>query len=153
MNRVLSKLLDFIANHFQHLIVKQMVRVGGTLDRCDRRALDARVSADPRKTEFVQGLVRTFLPLRERKIGVLNDLAQFARIDALPLADIKCPALVIHGTTDADVAFSYGEFAARSIPGAEFAPVEFGTHLLWISDEADKLTARRIAFLRAHAPR
>jgi pimeloyl-ACP methyl ester carboxylesterase len=50
------------------------------------------------------------------------------------------------------VRFEHGEFAARSIPQAEFVPVEGATHVLWVARQGEELRQRRIDFLNRHAP-
>ena len=153
MNDLTTGMIDWFAARFPGAIARQMVRLEGTLDRGGARALAAQVAADPAKQQFVRGLLATFSPLTARKRGLLNDLEQFARIDALGLEQIRCPALIIHGTNDAAVNVSHGEFAARAISGAEFIRVEGAPHLLWITQQAAALADRRLEFLRRHAPR
>jgi pimeloyl-ACP methyl ester carboxylesterase len=152
MNGLTVPIFDWLANRFPDTLARQVIRVEGTLDRRSGRALSSQVSADPAKAAFVTGLFQTLNPLSLRRAGLLNDLDQFERIDRLPLDQVKSPALVIHGTHDADVRFDHGEFAARSIRGAEFVPVEGGTHLLWVAKQAEELQARRLMFLRQYAP-
>jgi len=152
MNGLTVPIFDWLANRFPETLARQVIRVQGTLDRRSARAFASEVSADPAKAAFVTGLFQTLNPLRLRKVGLLNDLDQFERIDRLPLDQVECPTLVIHGTHDADVRFEHGEFAARAIRGAEFLPVEGGTHVLWIAKQAGDLRARRLQFLRRHAP-
>jgi pimeloyl-ACP methyl ester carboxylesterase len=152
INGLTVPIFDWLANRFPDTLARQMIRVEGTLDRQSARALSSQVSADPAKAAFVTGLFRTLNPLSLRKAGLLNDLDQFERIDRLPLDRVECPALVIHGTHDGDVRFEHGEFAARSIRGAEFVAVEGGTHVLWVAQQAAELQARRLKFLRRHAP-
>ena len=142
---------DWYADKFRETMARQIIRLQGTLDRDAARAFASEVSADPQKSAFVTGLFQTMNPLKRRKTGLLNDLDQFERI-TLPLDQIKCPALIIHGTHDSDVPFEHGEFAAQSISGAEFLPVESGTHVLWVAKQAEELRTRRIEFLTRHAP-
>ena len=145
-------IFDWLANRFPETFARQVIRLEGTLDPAAARVFSSEVSADPVKSAFVTGLFQTLSPLSLRKAGLLNDLDQFERIDRLPLDEIKCPALVIHGTHDSDVRFEHGEHAARSIRDAEFLPVEGGTHVLWVAKQAEELRNRRIEFLRRHAP-
>jgi pimeloyl-ACP methyl ester carboxylesterase len=152
MNDLTTGMIDWFAARFPNAIARQMVRVEGSLDRGGARALAAQIAADPGKQRFVRGLLGTFSPLTARKRGLLNDLEQFARIEALGLDRIRCPALIIHGTNDAAVNVSHAEFAVRSIPGAEFIRVEGAPHLLWITGRASELAGRRLEFLRQHAP-
>src|SRR5208282_3561757 len=145
-------IFDWFASRFPETLARQIIRPRGMLDREAARAFACEVDADPAKSAFIYGLFQTMNPLRRRKTGLLNDLDQFEQIDRLPLEEIECPALIIHGTHDSDVRFEHGEFAARSIPHAEFVPVEGGTHVLWITRQAEELRTRRIEFLTRHIP-
>ena len=77
-----------------------------------------------------------------------NDIEQFGAIEQLPLAQVRCPTLVVHGAHDGDVRFSHGENSARAIAGAEFHRVEQGWHLLALSDGAEETAQAELAFLR-----
>jgi len=145
-------IFDWFANRFPETLARQIISLQGTHDRIAARELASEVCADPEKAAFVTGLFQTMNPLSLRKTGLLNDLAQFERIDRLPFDQIKCPAMVIHGTHDSDVRFEHGEFAASSIAHAEFVPVEGATHVLWVARQAEELRHRRIDFLNRHAP-
>jgi len=152
MSGLTVPIFDWFANRFPDTLARQIIRLEGTLDRQAARKFSSEVCTDPAKSAFVTGLFQTLKPLSMRKPGLLNDLDQFEQIDELPLDRIHCPALVIHGTHDSDVGFEHGEFAARSIPNAEFVPVEGGTHVLWVAQQAEELRHRRIEFLSRHAP-
>jgi pimeloyl-ACP methyl ester carboxylesterase len=145
-------IFDWFARRFPNALARQIVRVQGTLDRTAARAFASEVGADPARSAFVVGLFRTMNPLSLRKAGLLNDLDQFSQIDRLPLEEIACPSLIIHGTHDSDVRFDHGEHAASRIRHAEFVPVEGGTHVLWIARQADELRKTRLEFLNRHAP-
>jgi len=152
MSGLTVPIFDWFANRFPDALARQIIRLEGTLGREEARAFSSEVSQDPARSAFVTGLFRTLNPLSLRKAGLLNDLEQFERIDRLPLERIRCPALIIHGTHDSDVRFEHGEFAASSIPSAEFVPVAGGTHVLWIARQAEELRNRRLEFLSRHSP-
>ena len=152
INGATVPIFDWFARRFPDTLARQIVRVQGTLDRAAARAFASEVSADPGRSAFVVGLFQTMSPLGLRKAGLLNDLDQFAQIDRLPLEEIGCPALIIHGTHDSDVRFEHGEHAAQRVPNAEFLPVEGGTHVLWIARQAEELRTARIEFLNRYAP-
>ncbi|MGH7815198.1 MAG: alpha/beta fold hydrolase [Candidatus Binataceae bacterium] len=136
----------------RHSAIKMFVAGNGTLDPKAVQRMAEAVAADPERLRILDRLVAAMMPPRHRRAGTKNDMRQFGAIEPMALEGIKCPALVIHGTADADVPFSHGERAARSIPGAEFYPVQGGVHLLWITGEARQICDRKIAFLRQHAP-
>jgi pimeloyl-ACP methyl ester carboxylesterase len=65
-------------------------------------------------------------PYSERKKGNVNDMEEFLKSTHLPLEQIRCPSLIIHGTHDADVKFFDGVY--EHIPGAERYWIEEGDH-------------------------
>lgn len=152
VSAVTVPMLDWFADRFPETMARQIIRLEGKLDRKAARVFASQVATDPFKSAFVAGLFQTLNPLSQRRAGLLNDLAQFAQIESLPLDRITAPTLIMHGTHDSDVGFEHSEFAAQSIAGAEFIPVEGGTHLLWIAAQAEELRTRRIEFLTRHAP-
>ncbi len=85
-----------------------------------------------------------------RADGLDNDLVQLAAIGRLPFERVECPALVAHGTADADVSFADAELAAREIPNAELYAMEGGWHLLNLSDGADAFERAQVEFLNKH---
>lgn len=131
------------------LAVGQMVRMESTLNAQDRARITDEVVASPDKLELLQRLVEgpTFGSLRS---GFDNDMAQFAAITELPLRQIQCPALVVHGTHDGDVPFAHAEHAAREIPNATLFTVENGWHLLALSDGDNAYLDTEIDFLKQH---
>jgi pimeloyl-ACP methyl ester carboxylesterase len=67
----------------------------------------------------------------------------------LPFAKITCPALIIHGTHDADVKFYDGVRAYEHIKGAERYWIEHGDHLaFWLSPDAPKAQSYALEFLK-----
>lgn len=90
-------------------------------------------------------------PYSERAQGVRNDFQQGAAMSPLPLADITCPALIVHGTRDALAEFYDGVRAHEHIKGAERYWIEGGDHLaFWLSPDAPTAQASARAFLNQH---
>ncbi|HEV8253989.1 MAG TPA: alpha/beta hydrolase [Vicinamibacteria bacterium] len=98
----------------------------------------------------LRGLLLSASPAALRRGGLANDAARLERLEALPLAAVSAPTLVVHGALDADVPLEHAEHAARSIPGAELLRVPDGFHVLSLADNAAEIAARRIAFLHRH---
>ena len=73
-----------------------------------------------------------------------------AHTDRLPFEQVRCPALVVHGTHDGDVPYRHAEEAAREIDGAELFTAEKGWHLLALSDGDDAYKRAEIDFLKEH---
>jgi pimeloyl-ACP methyl ester carboxylesterase len=80
-------------------------------------------------------------------------MKEFLKLTHLPLEQIQCPSLIIHGTHDADVKFSDGVYAYEHIPGAERHWIEEGDHLgFWLSQHAEPVQECARAFLKKYAP-
>jgi len=68
----------------------------------------------------------------------------------LPLASIRCPTLILHGTADHNVPFEQGEFAHAQIAGSRFVQLSGQDHWMLITKykELGQITD---AFLLEHA--
>ncbi|MCY3557153.1 MAG: alpha/beta hydrolase [Chloroflexi bacterium] len=131
------------------LAVGQMVKMESTLDSADVMRITAKVIADPEKMDILRQLFDG-PPFGRLRAGFENDMEQFESADRLPLDQVQCPTLVVHGTHDGDVPFAHAEHAANTIPGAELFTVERGWHLLALSDGDNAYQAAEIDFLQAH---
>jgi hypothetical protein len=61
-------------------------------------------------------------------------MALLRNLGMMPLREVRCPTLVVHGTHDADVKFCHGARAHEYIPGAHRVWIEDGSHLgFWLS--------------------
>lgn len=63
-----------------------------------------------------------------REAGYHNDQRHFAAIEQYPLAQIKVPTLIVHGTNDEDVPFEDAQLMARSIPRVTLIALNKGNH-------------------------
>ncbi|HUO05733.1 MAG TPA: alpha/beta hydrolase [Candidatus Binataceae bacterium] len=151
-NDIVLKLQGLYSKFALHRSVRGHVAGNGTLTDDEIEKLAASIVGDPDRLQILDSLISAMSPARLRRRGIENDAGQFETMAAPALDRIRCPALVIHGTADAEVPFAHGEHAAKSIPGAEFYPVPGGIHLLWLTDDAPQIRARKIAFLKRHAP-
>jgi pimeloyl-ACP methyl ester carboxylesterase len=64
------------------------------------------------------------------------------------LGEITVPALILHGTADAEVAFAEGERLLAGLPNASIVPFEGGGHRIMASDP-DAYAQAVLTFLRA----
>lgn len=149
MNPVMFWLQGQLLRHAPRLVVSQLVSMESTLEAADRRRITDDVLADPEKLNLARALVDgpSFGSLRA---GFDNDMEQFAAIDRLPLDEVQCPTLVVHGTHDGDVPFNHAVDAAEQIPGAELFAVEKGWHILAMSDGDNDYLRAEIGFLKEH---
>ena len=135
-SRAVTWLQAQVMKRFPRLAVRQLLQTESTLDAADRTRVTADILADPKKLDYLRRFVLDMPPLDLLRPGFQNDLQQFRAIERLPLDQVRCPTLVVHGTHDRDVPFSHGETSAREIPGARLHRVEKGWHLLAMSGEA-----------------
>jgi pimeloyl-ACP methyl ester carboxylesterase/DNA-binding CsgD family transcriptional regulator len=67
------------------------------------------------------------------------------------LSNIRCPTLVLHSRDDSRVPFVEGQLVARTIPNAEFVPLESRNHILLEHQPAWRQFFTEIArFVRSH---
>lgn len=60
--------------------------------------------------------------------GYANDMTQFGRLGELPLTDISCPTMIVHGTEDWDVTPKHAEHAHERISDSRLEWITGGTH-------------------------
>lgn len=145
-------LWDLFASFSPKSTVRQLISMESSLGPKQTAELLDRVMEDPQKVAYVMNLIKSLCPISLRKAGLKNDLEQVANFPDFPLHTIKTPTLIIHGTADADVPIAHSEYAAASIPNSEFMRVENGFHILRLSDQAEQIQAKKVEFLKAHAP-
>jgi len=109
---------------------------------------------DPYAYEFATAFMNTMYPYNTRRAGTENDIEITRNLTHLPVEDIKCPTLVIHGTHDADVKFYDGVYAYEHIPNAERIWIEEGSHLcFWINPKSREAQEYALDFLKRNMPR
>ncbi len=145
-------LADVAAHRAPALAGMAAVKMESTLDEEDVLHLLVHILKDPPRVQTLMDLIRSMSPSRLRTKGLVNDLEQLARMDPLPLGMVSAPTLVIHGTDDHDVLVDHAIHAARTIPAAELYLVKNGFHIMALTDAAHDVAAKRLAFLREHAP-
>lgn len=77
--------------------------------------------------------------------GTRNDI-ETTRVRDYPLADVRVPTLVVHGTADRVVPVAHGVALAARIPGAESLIVPDGEHVALFTHR-DEIRTRVAAFL------
>ncbi|HJP79145.1 MAG TPA: alpha/beta hydrolase [Pseudonocardiaceae bacterium] len=145
MSRVGEVLTRTLARRAPRQLVTQLLRAESCLTAEQIREQAEHVLRSPEIMAWLRGFTGTLYPYRARRAGTDNDTVQLAAITELPLASIRCPTLVVHGTHDADVPFEHGERAHAQIGGAEHRWIEEGSHLgFWLAPSAEpvRLAAR-----------
>jgi pimeloyl-ACP methyl ester carboxylesterase len=108
--------------------------------------------SDKSTLAFVHAFMNCMFPYDKRKAGTENDMNIYRHYSRLPLEGVKCPALIIHGTHDADVKFFDGVYAYESIRGAERHWIEYGSYVgFWVSPGSVAAQKHAAAFLERHA--
>ncbi|MGH8237172.1 MAG: alpha/beta fold hydrolase [Steroidobacteraceae bacterium] len=92
-------------------------------------------------------VLKSTYPFAARAAGRLNDGDQYSRLARWPLADIKCPTLIVHGTADTIVPFAHAQFAHEQIVGSRLEAFEGGDHFISVaySTKIDALVAQFVA--------
>lgn len=109
------------------------------------------VMNDLKAKEFIELFMQTMYPYNKRKEGTLNDIENTKKLTHLPLHLISIPALIVHGTHDADVKFYDGVYAYENIPNAKKIWVEEGSHVcFWIHPTYKEIQEKTMAFLLSH---
>jgi len=73
-------------------------------------------------------LMDSTMPFSARRAGLMIDANFITELRAYPLASIRVPTLLVHGTNDKIVPFASSEHTAAAIPGARLVPVPNGSH-------------------------
>lgn len=146
-------LTEEIARRRPAWMLRQLFRGESHLSREQIEASVRHVLGDDEALSFVRALLGTMSPYRPRRAGSENDDAQLRELTRLPLEQVRCPTLVVHGTHDADVNFSDGVLAHERIAGAERFWIEGGSHLgFWLSPNAGAAQEAARGFLERHSP-
>jgi pimeloyl-ACP methyl ester carboxylesterase len=98
---------------------------------------------------FIDSMVDAFQPVTARIDGVRNEGAAIDPGARYRVEEITTPALVIHSRDDHLNPFSFGEYTAQHIRGAQFLPLATGGHLL-LGHHAE-VRAKANAFLQQYA--
>lgn len=116
------------------LALQDYVKTETTYNREEGKAYIDQIVNDPVQFRSVYALADAAVPALPRFEGVMNDLHVQQHLDAMPLAQIQAPTLIIHSQRDGDVPFENAEFAAEAIPNVELIAVEQFGHMIWWGD-------------------
>jgi pimeloyl-ACP methyl ester carboxylesterase len=147
-----SWLTLWVSEKFPKMLLREALKLTSTYSDEERNRMVDRILSTPKWIEFFRMLTKSSTPAALLKDGFYNDLEQYEEINknGLPLEQIKCPTLIVHGTADGDVKFIHAETAHRLIQNAELHRMEGAFHLVWLSDLAEEMLHAQVEFLRAH---
>lgn len=131
-------LIDFMMRRFPSAIVKNFLETESDLDRHEIGERVKEVLQDKNKLAFFKFLFNTMSRQYDRRrAGVDNDLKQLSELDRLPLSNILCPTLIMHGDAEGDVPMNNAEYAHKAIQGSELYVIKGGSHVgFWTADTA-----------------
>ncbi|KMY68226.1 alpha/beta hydrolase [Desulfocarbo indianensis] len=149
-----QKLLKMIGEARPDIFLKQIFQAEAYLTKKQMKEhLDFAMNS-PMAKDFVKAFMNTMNPYQPRKAGTENDMEQYRRLHHLPVENITCPSLIIHGTHDADVKFYDGVYAHENIKNSQRFWIEEGSHLaFWLNRHAPKAREAARRFLEEHSPK
>lgn len=148
-----QKLFKLFTAHKPRLLLDQTFRGDAYFTIAQRKTHVDYALQSPQALTFLTAFIDTMSPFAAHKQGYVNDTAQLRHLTPLPVEEITCPSLIIHGTHDADVKFHDGVYAYEHIAGSERHWIEEGDHLgFWLSPSAHEVQDVARAFLAKHAP-
>lgn len=153
-SRLGQRLMEEVTKRRPAWMLRQLFQGESHLSKRQIEANVEFVLGAPEVLAFVRAFLGTMSPYRPRRAGTDNDTEQLRLLARLPLEEVRCPTLVVHGTYDADVNFSDGVFAHELIPRAERFWIESGSHLgFWLSPHSGEAQAEARDFLDRHRAR
>ena len=114
--------------------------------------LEVQKQLSPQEVAQLHAFLESIEPMGARRNG--QNLEQhMSEYDAQQIANVQVPTLVLHAHDDTLVAFEQGEFAARSIPGAQLIPMESGGHLALMMNRNAGAREKVLQFLEDYGSR
>lgn len=138
-SRPLVALQLWLVDHFPGRMLKMMGSTGNpdTQETADRVAL-------------LRGIIKSASDWPRMRVGYDNDEAEFAALAELPLAEITCPTMIVHGQADHSVPTAHAEHAHAAIIDSQLRWLPDGPHIAFFFDPDAQQEA--LAWLRRHAP-
>lgn len=153
MSTLGQKMVKLIIAKHPKFLSEALFRGIGDLTKEQRKKQIDHVFNEPGALAFLKALLDTMNPYAEKKKGNENDIRENLKLTHLPLEQVRCPSLIIHGTHDAAVKFFDGVYAYEHIPGAVRYWIEEGDHFgFWLSQHAEQVQEYARAFLQTYVP-
>ena len=144
-------LVDFFMKYFPSSIVNEFFKTESTLDKEEIKTRIMEVVKDEDKFGLLKLLMSTMTKrYHDRRAGLEIDIEILNKIDKIPLDNITCPTLIIHGKSDGDVKPEQAEYAHSLIKQSEIMWIEKGSHIgFWIAEDAYNIQKKTIDWLAA----
>jgi len=142
-------MIDYMMKHFPASMVKNFLSTESSLDAADVKKRMKEIVDDEDKMEFLKFMMATMTKKYDaRKPGLEIDINILGSIDKVPVQNITCPTLIVHGTADSDVGPNQAEYAHKQIPQSELFWVDKGSHIgFWVAAEAYEVQKKVIDWL------
>lgn len=140
--------------YYPQMVIKKLMNSEGYLDPQMVDSGINQIMSDPRQLGFIARMVNAITNYKPREAGMLNDLELGENCCGFALDKISCPALIIHGTHDAEVKFYHGVFAYQQLssPDKQCFWLKYGTHMgIYFSPQAELGQQQLLAFLEQFA--
>lgn len=95
-------------------------------------------AAPPEEQTRAHRMLAEILPIRERRLGLLNDAAVTSTMGRYELEAIGAPTLAVSVVDDLFGTYEAARYTAAHVPGARFLGFESGGHV-WLGHHADLL--------------
>lgn len=137
-SRPLVALQLWLVDHFPGRMLRLLGGTGnpGPQETADRAAL-------------LRAIVQSVSDWPRVRVGYDNDEAEFAALGELPLDQIACPTLIVHGRADRSVPIAHAKRAHAAISGSQVRVLPDGSHMAFFVDPDAQREA--LAWLRRHA--
>jgi len=133
-----SDLLGFTTRHFPGKVLRELIKSNPVLTNEEIKYQVKSALNDPAQLSMMYRIISSMSNYSRRKDGVENDIAQFTRLNDLPLEKITCPTLIVHGTHD-NLLFYQAVQARDRIQQAKSLWVDKGSHFnAWIHPDASE---------------
>lgn len=103
-------------------------------------------AASPAERQRIAAMLQSILPVRPRRLGLLNDGEVTTHLTRYELERVAAPTFTVSVADDLYGTYDVARYTAGQIPGARFVGYESGGHMLVGRQEA--VTAELLAFLR-----
>ena len=131
-------LSTFLMKHFPKSVIKQFLETESSLDQHEIGERVKEIMNDDDRFAFINTLFATmYRNWSERKHGFENDMKTMNVHEKLPLSNIACPSLIMHGENDADLPDTHSKYACSTIETSELYYIMGGSHVgFWLADSA-----------------
>jgi len=142
--------IRFMMKHFPESVIKQFLETESSLEHHEIGLRVKAIMRDDDRFAFINTLFTTmYRDWPKRKLGFMTDMKAMNVHDRLPLSNISCPSLIMHGENDADLPETHSRYACEAIRGAEFYSIRGGSHVgFWMADSAHDAQAYALDWLR-----